>query len=89
MACPAQSSRHEVERPGTTDFPGDPAMQPRGKTRRTAGVNFAGFTDKFVQEIRIQIIDFFERNVQAAAGHFAIGPAQVGGSFFSLGSHCE
>ena len=52
-----------------------------------AGKNFAALGHEFFQEIGILVIDRFDRDVDPAPGHGAIGAAESGTAFGGLGLH--
>ena len=64
-------------------------MQMRRHARDAARQNLAALGDEFFQEIGVLVIDRFERDVDPASWHRAIGAAKSGAAFGSLGFHAE
>jgi len=62
-------------------------MEVRRHTGDAAGKNFAALGHEFFQEIGIFVIDRFNRDVDPAPGHGAIGTAKCGTAFGGLGLH--
>ena len=52
-----------------------------------AGKNFAALGHEFFQEIGIFVIDRFDRDVDPAAWHRAVGATESGTAFGGLGLH--
>ena len=62
-------------------------MEVRRHTGDAAGKNLAALGHEFFQEIGIFVIDRFNRDVDPAPGHGAIGAAKSGTAFGGLGLH--
>src|SRR6266567_313753 len=59
----------------------------RRHTGDAAGENLAALGHEFFQEIGVFVIDRFDRDVDPAPGHGAIGAAKSGTAFGGLGLH--
>ncbi len=62
-------------------------MQMRRHASDATRKNFAAFSDKFFQHIRVFVIDRFDGDVDPPARHGAIRAAKRGTTFGSLGLH--
>ena len=80
-------SFHQEHRATALDFASDFTMEVRRHTGDAAGKNFAALGHEFFQEIGIFVIDRFNRDVDPAPGHGAIGTAKCGTAFGGLGLH--
>src|ERR1700731_323417 len=49
--------------------------------------NFAALGDEFLQQVGILVIDRFDRDVDPAPGHSAVGAAECGAAFGGFGLH--
>src|SRR2546430_11590815 len=71
-------SFHQEHRATALDFASDFTMEVRRHTGDAAGKNLAALGHEFFQEIGIFVIDSFNRDVDTAPGHGAIGTAKSG-----------
>ena len=78
---------HQEHRPTALDLARDLAMQVRGHAGDAARENFTTLGDKFLEEIRVFVVDRLDGNINAAAGHRAIGAAKSGTTFGSFRFH--
>ena len=72
---------HQEAGAATLDLARDLAMQVRGHAGDAAGQNLAAFGHEFFEQIRILVVDRFDRNVDAAARHGAVSATESGTAF--------
>src|SRR6267378_793150 len=82
-------SLHQQHGTAAFDLAGDFAVEVRRHPGDAAGKNLAALGHKLLQEIGIFVIDRFDRDVDPAPGHGAIGAAKCGTAFGGLGLHRE
>ena len=80
-------SLHQQHGAAAFDLAGDFTVEVGRHAGDTAGENFAALGHEFFQEIGIFVIDRFDRDVDPAPGHGAIGAAKCGTAFGGLGLH--
>ena len=80
-------SLHQQHRSAALDLARDFAVHVCWHACHAARKNLAAFSDKFFQEIRIFVIDRFERNINPTPWHWSIGATERGTAFWRFWLH--
>jgi len=78
---------HQEHGATALDLTRDSPVKMRRHAGDAAGKDLAALSDEFFQQVRILVIDRFDGDVDPAARHRAIGAAESGTAFGSLGLH--
>lgn len=80
-------SLHQQHRSAALDLTRDFAVHVCWHACHAARKNFAAFSDKFFQEIRIFVIDCFERDIDPTPWHRSIGATERGTALWRFWLH--
>src|SRR3954453_14127402 len=78
---------HREHRTTALDFGRDLAVHVRRHASDAARQNLAAFGDKFTKQIRVLVIDRFRRDIDATAGHGAVGATKGRAAFGGFWLH--
>ena len=78
--CPAPLF-HQEHRTRSLDLTGNFSVKMRRHARHPARKDFAAFSNKFLQQVRVFIIDCLRRDIDPATRHNAICAAEIGPAF--------
>jgi hypothetical protein len=62
-------------------------MEMRRHSGHAAGQDLSTFSDKFLQQIWILVIDGLSGNIDPATRHNSVGPSEIGSAFGGFGFH--
>jgi hypothetical protein len=78
---------HQQHRSSAFDFARDLPVHVRRHAGNSAREDFAAFGNELLKKIRILVVDRLRRDVDAAAGHDAICPAEIRSAFGGFWFH--